>query len=506
MIRAPTYDAIIVGSGPTGGYAARTLSEAGLRVLVVDAGLSRLQSKAIWRYDELRRRLGYRIEIDPAAVRRQPIQSACYAWSEHPHAFVDDIENPYTTDPEKPFTWIRGRQVGGRIVVRKHPCQFYRLSDLDFKAGDRDGASPSWPICYADLAPYYDRIERWMRVRGTVNGIPHLPDAVLADEVGLNAGERLLKGAVERTWTDRWLIPGRTASRPLPIVDALRTGNCTLRTDAVVSRLLVDDSTAKVTGVAYVDRRSRRSREATGKIVVLCASSIESARLLLASATRQHPEGLGNSSGMVGRFLMDHTVLPGIGADMPLRDADLATASSWTYIPRFRNVGDRTSRFVRGYGIQVFTMRRECGFTAFGEMLPHPDNRVTLDRSKVDKWDIPVVKIACVHRENELAMLQDQIEACDELIDTAGFTTTKVRTRLLTPGSAIHEVGTARMGSDPKQSVLNGFCQSWDAQNLFVMDGSCFVSQGVQNPTLTMMAIAARSCDYLIDAYRRGQL
>ena len=298
MLSKPSeYDAVIVGSGPTGGFAAKVLTEAGLRVMVLDAGPSRLQSEAILAYDRIRRQLGYRIEEDPTAIRRQRVQSNCYAWPTNPHGFVDDVDNPYTTDPDKPFSWIRGRQVGGRIMVRNHPCQFYRLSDLDFKAGDRDGASPSWPICYADLAPYYDRIERWMRVRGTASGIAHLPDAVLAGEVQLNPGERLLKAAIERTWTDRWLIPGEPRRLPFPSRTRWRSRNCTLRTDTMVSRLLVDAGTAKVKGVALSIASAADASEVTAKIVVLCASSIESARLLLASATPQHPEGLGNSSG-----------------------------------------------------------------------------------------------------------------------------------------------------------------------------------------------------------------
>jgi choline dehydrogenase-like flavoprotein len=392
------------------------------------------------------------------------------------------------------------------MIVRRHALQFYRFSEADFKAGDRDGASPSWPVSYGDLAKYYDRIERWMALRGTADGITHLPDPFVASQVDLNPAERRLKAAIERTWTDRWVIPGRTASPPVPIVDALATRNCRLRADAIVSRVIVDVDTAKATGVAFVDRRTRRAHEVMAKVVVLCASPIESARLLLASATRQHPAGLGNSSGAVGRYLMDHTVLAGFDGHMSLPETDVRTGSSWSYIPRFRNVREASGPFVRGYGVQVFTWRRVCGFTVFGEMLPHPDNRVTLDANETDTWGIPVARITCVHRDNELSMVQDQIDSCREMLEAANFECTHVPTELSVPGLAAHEVGTARMGTDAKNSVLNGFCQSWDIKNLFVMDGSCFVSQGVQNPTLTMMALAARSCDYLIDVYRRGQL
>jgi len=501
---APVYDALVIGSGATGGYAAKALSEAGMRVIVLESGQSRRQSDAVLLYDSLRRRLGYRIEEDPGAVRRQPVQSSCYAWPRHPHAFVDDIDNPYATEPGKPFAWIRSRQVGGRMLVRRHGLQFYRFSDFDFKAGDRDGASANWPISYSDVAPYYDRIERWMRVRGSADGIAHLPDPVLASEVEPNAGERLVKTAIERAWKDRRLIPGRTAAAPAPIQDAVATGRCTLRTNAVVRRLIVDPRSARVTGAAFVDRRTRREREVTAKIVVLCASSIESARLLLASSTRQHPDGLGNSSGMVGRHLMDHVHLTGLYADMPL--VEPVRAASWSYIPCFRNVSSAAGSFVRGYGLQVFTMWRECGLIAFGEMLPHPDNRVTLDAARTDAWGVPIARIECVHRNNELAMTRDIVDACRDIFTAARFAVTRVNATLSVPGTAIHEVGTARMGADPRTSVLNQFCQSWDVRNLFVMDGSCFVTQGVQNPTLTMLALTARSCDYLIDAHRRGDL
>lgn len=500
------YDAVIVGSGPTGGYAAKTLCEAGLDVLVLEAGRREIAADAIAWVDRMRRWAGYRVEEDPAAVRRQRLQSESYAWPHDPHAFVDDVEQPYTMDPERPFIWIRCRRVGGRMTVRRHGLQFYRLSDLDFGAGRRDGASDSWPIAYADIAPYYDRVERWMRLRGTTDGLPQLPDATLAARVEPNAGLRMLDGAIRRVWHDRRVIAGRTAAPPVPIHDALRTGRCRLRTGAVVTQLLTDAATGRMSGVRIVDRFTRREREVSARVVVLCASTIESTRLMLASATRQHPAGLGNSSGLLGRYLTDHTHLTGINADMPVEVEDRPDAVSWGYIPNFRNVCRRTERFARGYGVQVFTTKNQCGFTVFGEMLPHVDNRVTLDPDVKDAWGVPVVRLECRHRENDAAMMRDAADQCREMLDAAGFAIWKMNTEPSAPGLASHEVGTARMGSDRRLSVLNRFCQSWDIDNLFVMDGACFVSPGVQNPTLTMMALAARSSDYLADRLRTGDL
>ena len=501
-----TYDAAVVGSGPTGGYAAKALSEAGLRVIVLDAGPARWQSEARLIVDSTRRRLGYRIEEDPAAVGRQRIQSSCYAWPNHPHAFVDDLDCPYATNPDRPFAWIRSRQLGGRMVVRGHGLQFYRFSDLEFRCGDRDDASPSWPISYDDLAPYYDRVERWMRLDGSHDGIAHLPDSILARETRLNPAELLLKAGVERTGRGRRLIACRTAAPPVPILDALRTGRCTVRSNAIVSRVLTDSQTGRAAGVEFLDRVTHRAREVAARVVVLCASAIESARLLLLSATRQHPAGLANSSGAVGHYLMDHVHLGGIAANVPVQNADRREERSWAYIPRFRNVCGPSSDFLRGYGIQVFTERDQCGLTAFGEMLPIHANRVTLDLEQKDRWGIPVPRVMCVHRENEVAMGRDQMAACKGILESAGFEIWRLPRDVSIPGLATHEVGTARMGADSRSSVLNGFCQSWDVDNLFVMDGSCFVSQGAQNPTLTMMALAARSCDYLIDACRRGDI
>jgi choline dehydrogenase-like flavoprotein len=496
------YDVAIIGSGPTGGYAAKALSEAGLQVVVLEAGRGPFIDRLLHLQSRLRRKAGYLIEEDPAAIRRQPVQSSCYAWPKHPHAFVDDIDNPYVTTPETPFIWIRSRQVGGRMRVEGHGLQFYRFSDEDFNAGARDGASPSWPLGYADLAPYYERVERWMQLHGTCDGLPQLPDSLLAGKRTLNVAEARLRDVITSRWPDRTLIVGRTARPPVPINDALATGRCRLRTNAVVTGILTDDRSSSVTGVRFVERVTRQTREVSAAVVILCASAIESARLLLASATREQPDGLANSSGVVGRFLMDHTHLSGIHGTMPL-DEPVRTRS-WSYIPRFRNVGSKLAPFVRGYGIQVFTMWRECAFTCFGEMLPHPDNRVTVDRDRTDTWGVPIARISCVHRENERAMEADQIEACVETLTAAGVRIADFRRTLSLPGLASHEMGTVRMGLHPKQSALNGFCQSWDVKNLFVMDGACFVTQAVQNPTLTMMAIAARASDYVVESFKRG--
>nr|WP_225937261.1 GMC family oxidoreductase [Myxococcus sp. RHSTA-1-4] len=345
-----------------------------------------------------------------------------------------------------------------------------------------------------------------MGIRGNTDGLPNLPDSIFAEPIPLTPAELRLKERVERRWPDRRVVARRTASAPVTMPAALKTGRLTLRTHAVVNQILHDAKTGRVTGVSYLDAESGKSYEAHGRIVVLAAGTIESARLLLHSRSSAFPDGLANSSGLVGRNLMDHTYLLGIEAKMNLPPEQQRKEHSWAYIPQFRNVTTREQGFVRGYGVQVFTFDDNCHFVPFGEMVPRAENRVTLSPTVKDRWGIPAAHIECKHSANEVKMVEDSVAACQEMMKEAGFTVERVNDTMSTPGMAIHEVGTARMGTDPKTSVLNAHNQSWDVPNLFVTDGSCFPSQGSQNPTLTMMAITVRACAYMVRELKAGRL
>jgi glucoside 3-dehydrogenase (cytochrome c) catalytic subunit len=566
MGKEEIYDAIIVGSGATGGWAAKELTQNGMRVIVLEAGRKVDPSKEFtehtWPYE-----VKYRGTLGNRQIyrERQATQAKCYACDEYSHQFfVDDVDNPYTTPDRKPFEWIRGRQVGGRTLMWGR--QSYRLSDYELKAASRDGYGDDWPISYADLAPYYDRVEEFIGVSGSREGVPNLPDGKFLPPMKMTCGEWLFKRSVERKWKDRRVTIGRAAiltqrhngraachycghcergcsthsyfSSPgstLPAAEA--TGRLTLRPNAVVSHVIIDQNTGKAKGVAFIDQITKESQEVFGKIVVLCASTIESTRLLLNSATRQHPEGLGNSSGVLGSYLMDHifeiSVFGSISSlsNFPSNHDD--GRANGIYIPKFRNVGERHPKFIRGYGIQgsaqrgmlPTTMRSIPGFgsefkrmvreakdpapfwlSAFGEMLANKENRVTINKDVKDAWGIPVVHIDCKHGDNEREMARDMYETLVEMAHEAKVDVMFANPYLGSPGLCIHEVGTARMGNDPKTSVLNKFNQSWDVKNLFVTDGACFVSIGCQNPTLTMMAITARACDYIADQYKKGDL
>jgi choline dehydrogenase-like flavoprotein len=502
------HDVVVVGSGATGGWAAKELTEAGLSVLVLEAGRGWLEETASRALFRIRRRAGYRVERDARALERQRTQAKCYAWAGDPHAFVDDVDNPYSTADGKPFAWFRARQLGGRLAVRNHGLYFMRHSDFDFRAASRDGFGDDWPIAYADLVPFYERVERAMGIVGNHDGIAHLPESLYAGPSDSFTPLHIdAKEAIERRWPERHVIGRRTAGPPPALADALRTGRLTLRPNAVASHVVLDKATGRAKGVAFVDRRTGRAHEVRGKVVVLCASAIESARILLNSETADGGRGLANSSGVLGRYLMDHVYLSGLEGRRASPPRSPSDAWAYLYVPQFVNVSpaSREREFLRGYGIQLALSGDSVHAYAFGEMLPQRENRVSLDRDVKDRWGIPAVRIDCAGGDNERKMVEHMIEQTREIMSALGAEIEKPAA-LLPPGACIHEVGTARMGRDAKSSVVDSFGRSWDVRNLFVADGASFASQGVQNPTLTMMALTARCADFIVRALRRGDL
>ena len=569
MAKQDIYDAIVVGSGATGGWAAKELTQKGLRVAVLEAGRkldpARDFKEHAWPYELKFRGFGDRREMR----RTQPIQSLCYACTEYGrHLFVNDLENPYTTPAGKPFYWIRSRHVGGRSIPWGRLA--FRLSDYDFKAKSHDGYGDDWPIGYADLAPYYDRVEEFIGVSGSRENLPQLPDGRFLPAMPLTCGELVLKQAVDGLGDPlRRVIIGRTAILTRPIHQgtpdaraachwcghcdrgcttgsyfsspastlpaAARTGRMTLITHAVASHVILDPGTSKARGVHYVDGLTRAHRQVFGKVVLLCAGTLESTRLLLNSRSPDGAEGLGNSSGVLGHYLMDHVKRGGATGILPMLDTKRLEPdgrAAGIYVPRFRNLKTRHERFLRGYGLQGgsgqslwshahglpgfgadFKQRVRgdhpwgVSLSGYGECLARYENHVRINKDVVDAWGIPALHVEMEWSDNEHEMVRDMAEAAEESLRAAGAE--EIVARRVTdapPGFSIHEVGTARMGSDPKKSVLNKFNQSWDVKNLFITDGACYVSNGCQNPTLTMMALTVRACDYLVEEYRAGRL
>jgi len=549
------FDAIIVGSGATGGCAAKVLCEGGLNVLLIEAG------------------------GDPAPAGDQPnkhvklsrdckheVQSRCVAYNRHTREyFIDDEMNPYGTPADKPFLWIRSQVVGGRTML--WAGQSYRMSDFDFKAARSDGFDQEWPISYEELAPYYARAERILAVRGTREKLPQLPDGDLLPSGVPDANASYLRSAFAKC--GQALIPARISAQSsgaaasfcvhcnrkdagcsIPVssvsstlMDALKTGRLTLLSNTLV-RYLVTDNAGKAIGVYAINKQTRQESEFYGRLFFLCASTLESTRIMLNSVSRLHPAGFGNSSGTLGRYLMDH--ISGIAVTAVLEDQDQSGGEQAgppvqsLYVPRSQNLTEnRTDVFLRGYGHQLTLLKANrfassagpsCGdalpsegnavqrptflegkvifrIQAFGEMLPRPENYIEIDTSgKVDAWGIPVLKIHCAHGENERRMAADMISNSLKLAEAASAKVVSVQKTLQEPGLCIHETGTCRMGADPKRAMLNRYNQCHDALNVFVTDGSCFTSQGTQNPTLTMMALTIRAAEYALVQSRRNEL
>ena len=548
------YDAIVVGSGITGGFAAKELTEKGLETLVLEAGRSIRPEhdyvEHVQPWDLHFRGLRNRFELD----ENKPIQKHCYAcdeWAEK--FFVNDRDHPYTHDPDKPFRWIRGRQVGGRSITWGR--QTYRWSDLDFEANARDGIAIDWPIRYRDIEPWYDYVEEFVGISGQQEHLDHLPDSRFLPPMEMNCAEHFVRdGLTAKFPGERLMTIGRCAVLTVPhrgraschycgpcrrgcatrsyfsslnatLPAAVATNKMTLRPHSIVHSLIYDPSDNRVTGVRVIDARTYETFEATARVVFLCASTLESTRLLFNSATEQFPDGLANSSGVLGQNLMDHIKWGGATGTIPGFDdrVDLGYRPNGIYVPRFRNIGPHRSTFLRGYGFQGGGSRPgwqhglqtegfgaafknslrerpswQMRFLGYGECLPHPDNYVRLDPTVVDRWGVPTLNIHMTWRENELAIRTDMADAATEILEAVGARNVSPFIEKTDPGFTIHEMGTARMGHDPKTSVLNRFNQSHDIPNLFITDGACMTSSSCVNPSLTYMALTARACTYAV--------
>jgi choline dehydrogenase-like flavoprotein len=557
-----TYDAIVVGSGMTGGWAAKELTEAGLDTLVLEAGRNVTPADYVEHVPPWQMRFRG-LDDRKKRMADQPIQRECYACDEWSSKFfVNDHDNPYTTEPDKPFLFLRGRQVGGRSIMWGR--QVYRWSDLDFEANLRDGIAIDWPIRYADIAPWYDHVERFIGISGEKLGLPQLPDGQFLKPMELNCGEQVVREALAKHWPgERVLTIGRCAiltedhngraachycgycergcvtlsyfnsiNATLPVARA--TGKMTLRPLSVVHSLIYDKKRNRVSGVRVIDGDTRHAIEFRGRVIFLCASTLESARILLNSATPDFPNGLANSSGELGHNLMDHIMGGGANGKIaaPADKKPVGRRPNGIYVPRFRNLqGGPKSTFLRGYGYQGGAGRdgwgrgsdlpgfgadwkkalREpgdwgFGFYGFGECLPNHNNYAEIDKTKNDAWGIPVLKIHCTYGDNEWALMKDASIAAAEMLAAAGAREITPFVDQNPPGKAIHEMGTARMGRDPKTSVLNAHNQAHDIPNLFVTDGACMVSTACQNPSITYMALTARACDYAVGAMKRREI
>lgn len=582
-----TYDAIVVGSGAAGGMAAHVLTAKGLDVLLLEAGKQVDTSETLksmeWPYEHSRHgKLGPETYVldegdygkyQPPYGRHFGRYTNVVNWQQLGEGpdytkdfFVNEKEHPYTGTQ---FSWVRARTLGGKTNVWGRLA--LRMSDFDFKAASRDGYGDDWPINYADVAPYYDKVDRYLGISGVVENLPWLPDSIYQRPMRLNEPEVALRDKL--TGTGKVLTPFRLgvttdglshhpyrhrcmgrgscqrrvggcdihAAFDSPtglIYPALGTGKLTVRTNSTVYEVEIDTATGKAKGVAFMDSVSKKVLGARAKVVVLGASTLESTRILLNSRSRQHPNGLGNSSGHLGHNLAEHVMGPRVeGIYKPRVGGERRNEDGRPggfYIPRFQNLdsASKSKKFIRGYGLegaggqelfpeQAILMpgygadykkkvRDHAGAFVYmyglGEVLPRYENEVSLDRKVKDAYGIPVLRFSYRHGDNEKAMCADMTENMQQIFSECGLEITKVSGNRLTEGSSVHEVGTARMGNDRKTSVLNSFCQSHDVKNLFVVDGSCFVSAGNQNPTWTILALAWRACDYLSESLGKGEL
>jgi choline dehydrogenase-like flavoprotein len=513
-VNAPDeFDIVIVGSGATGGWAAKELTEKGHRVCLLEAG-PRLEPAELDRADD---------EAEHPSKRR-PIQSRNRVFTaRNGHLYIDDLDHPYATPPDAPYHWIRSRLLGGRTLLWSGIC--LRMSDLEFNGADSVAGRVRWPISERDLAPHYDRVETFLGVRGVRDGLPYLPDGQFLPPA--KPWEPFMHDyarALNDRWPDRRMIAPRGIERAesspraengyprcssvgSTLAAAERTGRLAVHPDAVVTRLNLDASTGRINRIHYKNRTDGALQVVEARVVILAASTIESIRILLNSANERHPHGLANSSGTLGRYLMDHCAGPTLRATGPV----LTGTPAIFYVPGLRHrAAPSGPSFAGGYAIEgTFTPLADRGgliFGMMGEVLPRAENTVRLASDRVDRWGVPLPQIELRYSDEERAMARNALAAMTEIAAALGHQILAKNETLLPPGTRSHELGGARMGNHSRTSVLNRFNQSWDIPNLFVIDGACFPTAGYQNPTLTMVALADRACAFITNERAKGHL
>lgn len=558
--KGQTYDAIVVGSGISGGWAAKELTEKGLKVLQLERGRNiehikdyTTATKDPWEFPHR----GWITEEEKASHK---VQSRDYPYSENNESFwVNDNECPYTE--VKRFDWFRGYHVGGRSLMWGR--QSYRLSDMNFEDNAKDGHGCDWPVRYKEMSPWYDYAETFAGISGQVEGFPGFPDGKFLPPMEMNCVEKSVKSRIDEHYKrNRIVTIGRTAnlteqhngrsacqyrnlcSRGCPfgayfstqsatLPAAVATGNLTLRPFSIVNKILYDKDTKKATGVLVIDAETMETMEFYAKIIFVNASTLGTAFILLNSTSEAHPNGLGNGSGQLGHNLMDHHFRCGASGDAEGFEDKYyyGRRANGIYVPRYRNMNGEKRDYVRGFGYQGGASRGtwheniaemaiggdfkdkmstpgkwSMGLGGFGEMLPYYENHVYIDKSKKDKWGQPVIAIDCEYKENEKKMRIDMMNDAAEMLEIAGIKNVSTHDSGCDPGMAIHEMGTARMGKDPKTSVLNAFNQMHEVKNVFVTDGSCMPSTACQNPSLTYMALTARACDYAVKELKKQNI
>ena len=562
------FDAIVIGSGISGGWAAKEFCERGLKTLMIERGPVVEHRKDYIGEGKAPWQLPNRTKVNNLLVEQQyKVQKECYAFNDATkHFFGNDRDLPYNTSKGTTFSWIRGNQLGGKSLIWHR--QSYRLSEHDFRANSIDGHGNDWPIRYDDLAPWYSHVEIHAGISGSTENLPQLPDSEFLPPLEMTAPEKAIKASIEKNFPGRKMIMGRTAHLTKPtelhisqgrvqcqarnecqkgcsfgayfstqsstLPAAAKTGNLHIAANSVVHSLIYDEKSRQVKGVRIIDNNDLSEREYFAKVIFLCASTIGSTQIMLNSKSKTFPDGIANSSGVLGHYLMDHNYNANVTGDVPGFEEEYyrGRRPGGILIPNFQYEPSRASKkYLRGFAFSGGAyredwraMKEQDGFgvdfkkklskagkwkfnlSAQGEMLPRYENHMALDPNLKDKWGIPQLKFDCRWSDNELLMMQDAAKVATEMLQKAGLENIKSTVTQGPPGLAIHEVGTARMGRDPKNSVLNKYNQCHDINNLFVTDGASFCSSAVQNPSLTFMALTVRAVDYAVKEMKQGHI